>query len=147
MTDAVLSAVSESWGWTGIEPAAITATSPFGHLIIRDQAGAFWYLDPELRSLERIANDEPGLFAHMREPDVREIWEASALVDAARSRLGDPGSGKCYSLVPEALIEGNYAPENLWIISVAELVRFTGDFEHQTRDLPDGSTIALKVVD
>lgn len=143
----LVGAVMRGWGWTGIAPEAIRAVSPFGHLIIRDVAGDFWYLDPELRSLERIAGTETELFAHMNKPDVREVWQALALVDAARERLGDPGEGYCYSLKTMALLQGDYNHDNLCIIPVAELIDFTGDFERQTHHLPRGSKIQLKVVD
>ena len=143
----LIEAVRRGWGWTGIVPEAIGAVSPFGHLIIRDVAGDFWYLDPELRKLERIGSTEAELFEHMNKPDVREVWEALALVHAARRRLGEPDEGKCYSLKTMALLQGDYDHDNLCIIPVAELIDFTGDFERQTHHLPRGSKIQLKVVD
>ena len=146
MSDLV-EAVRSGWGWTGIVPEAIGAVSPFGHLIIRDVTGDFWYLDPELRALERIGRTEAELFAHMNKQDVREVWQALALVDAARERLGEPGEGRCYSLKTMALLQGDYAHDNLCTIPVAELIAFTGDFERQTHHLPRGSKIQLKVVD
>ena len=69
----------------------MTAISPFGHLIVRDSPGAFWYLDPELRALERIADNADELFVHMNDPEVREIWEAQALVERAHATIGAPG--------------------------------------------------------
>jgi len=143
----LLGAVREGWGWTGIDAAAVTAVSPFGHLIVRDAQGAFWYLDPELRSLDRVASDEPSLFAYLRDAEVQEIWEAMALVDAARVRLGAPEAGRCYSLKTHALLQGDYSHDNLCTIPIAELIRFTGDFEQQTRHLPEGSAVQLKVVE
>lgn len=147
MNDAVLLAVQEAWDWTEVSAEAVTASSRFGHLIVRDTMGSFWYLDPELRSFDRVATDEAGLFAHMGQQEVREIWQAEALVEAAAERLGAPGPDECYSLVPRALIAGDYAHENLWIVPLAELIRFTGDFERQTRHLPANSPISIKVVD
>lgn len=147
MTADLVDAVRDSWGWTGIDAAAVTAVSPFGHLIVQDAAGAFWYLDPELRSLDRIADDEPALFAHMGDPEVRQIWEALALVEAAYDRLGAPEPGRCYSLKTHALLEGDYSHENLCTVPIVELIRFTGDFERQTRHLPDGSAVQLKIVE
>ena len=143
----LISAVRRGWGWTGLVPESIGAASPFGHLIIQDVAGTYWYLDPELRSLERIANTQAELFAHMNKPDVREVWQALALVDAARENLGEPGEGNCYSLKTMALLQGDYNHDNLCIISIAELVQFSGDFERQTRHLPNGSKIEFKVID
>jgi hypothetical protein len=143
----LLEAIGRGWGWTGIVPAEIGAVSRFGHLIIRDVAGDFWYLDPELRTLERIGSTEAEVFAHMNKQEVREVWQALALVDAARERLGEPGEGQCYSLKTMALLRGDYGHDNLCIIPIAELIDFTGDFERQTHHLPPDSKIQLKVVD
>lgn len=147
MSEALLTAVREGWGWTGIDPELVTAVSPFGHLVLRDRAGAFWYLDPEMRLLDKIGGDETEMIAHMNQPEMREIWHAAPLVKAARDRLGEPGEGRCYSLKTLALLKGDYAHDNLCTIPIAELISFTGDFERQTRHLPDGAQVKLKVVD
>lgn len=147
MTTALVEAVRSHWGWAGIEPAQVTAISPFGHLVLRDRQGAFWYLDLELRTLDRIAEDETGLFAHMGDPEVREMWQADALVTRAKDKLGAAPEGHCYSLSIPALLEGNYASDDFWLPPVTELIACMGDIERQIRNLPDGSNITLKLVD
>lgn len=139
--------ICRHWGWTGIKPESVTAVSRFGHLVVKDVAAEFWYLDPELRELARIATSDVELAAYFSDEDVRLTWKAEALADAARTRLGEPGDGRCYSLKFSALIQGDYAPENLCTYSIAELIAVTGDFERQTRDWPEGQKFTLKVVD
>ena len=141
----LLAAVSTGWGWTGIQPRTIAAVSPFGHIVIEDVSAVYWYLDPEMRALTRIADDPGQLFAYMNDPEIREIWQAETLVDAARTRLGEPGEGHCYTLEPLALLKGDYSPDNLCILPIAELIHFSGDVERQIKDLPEGSTFQLKV--
>lgn len=147
MSAELVEAVRTGWGWQGIEPQAVLAISPFGHLVVRDNVGDFWYLDPELRTLERIAADEAGLFAHMNDPEVREVWLAEALVERAHAAIGAPGDGRCYSLSIPALLHGDYASNDFWHPPVTELIGAMGDIERQTRDLPDGSKVELKVKD
>lgn len=148
MTGAVLAAVREYWGWTGIDAEAVTAVSPFGHLIVRDRAGAFWYLDPEIRTLACIAQDEPGLFAYMAQPDVRELWLAEALVERARAAIGaPPDEDRCYALSIARLLAGDYSADDFWHPPVAELIGVMGDIEARTRGLPDGTEVQLKIVD
>jgi hypothetical protein len=147
VTLALVDVVREHWGWTGVAPAQVTATSPFGHLVVKDEDGAFWYLDPEIRELNRIADDDSGLARYFSDKVVRFTWDATVLVAAAHERLGPPGEGSCYSLKPHALLQGDYAPENLCILPIAEVVGWTGDVERQTRHLPQGASFALKVVD
>jgi len=143
----LLAAVIAGWGWTGIQPRTITAVSPFGHTVIEDEAAAYWYLDPEMRTLTRVADDPGQLFAYMNDPEAREIWQAEALVNAARARLGEPGEGRCYTLKPLALLKGDYSHDNLCTLPIAELIHFSGDLERQTKDLPEGSTFQLKVTE
>nr|WP_257215063.1 DUF1851 domain-containing protein [Sphingomonas sp. R-74633] len=100
-----------------------------------------------MRSLERIASDEAGLFAYMNDPEVREVWLAEALVERARAAIGPPGEGRCYSLSIPALLRGDYASNDFWHPPVNELIGAMGDIERQTRDLPDGSVVKLKVKD
>jgi hypothetical protein len=147
MIDPLADVIARDWGWTGIEPEAVTAVSAMGHALVRDRQGAFWYLDPELVTLEQVATDETGLFAHMNRPATRELWESLALVEAARERLGEPGQGRCYGFKVPPLLGGEYTPENLCTYPIAELVSFAGSLGLQTRDLPDGQKVVLKVVD
>ena len=147
MMDDLLDAVIDGWGWTGLQPATVTAVSPFGHLILRDASGHFWYLDPELRQVDRIAESDEALFSHMNDPEVKELWLAENLVEQALDRLGAPPPGSCYSLTPHALLEGDYSLENLWIVPIAELIRFAGDVERQIRHLPEGTKFELKVTE
>jgi hypothetical protein len=143
----LIEAIRTEWTWIEIDPEAVTAISQFGHLIVRDTAGAFWYLDPELRTLERIADDEAGLFRHMNDPEVREVWEARALVERAIERIGPPGPGRCYSLSIVSLLAGDYSKNDFWHPPLTELIGVMGSIERQTRDLPEGSAVALKIVD
>jgi hypothetical protein len=147
VSDALTEIVNQDWSWAGISAAAVTAVSPMGHLIVRDEAGAFWYLDPEMVTLEQVAIDETGLFAHMNQAETREVWESLALVEAAHDQFGDPGEGRCYALKVPALLGGEYVPENLCTIPIAELISFTGSLGLQTRDLPDGHKVVIKMVD
>lgn len=149
MSDELIEVIRTEWAWVPIAPEAVTAISPFGHAIVRDTDGAFWYLDPELRTLDRIATDEAGLFAHMNDPEVREVWEAQALVERAHAAIGAPGPGRCYSLSIAALLAGNYALDDFWHPPVTELIGVMGSIERQLRDqgVSDGAAVRLSVKD
>lgn len=149
MSAALIDAIRADWAWVPIDPDAVVAISPFGHLIVRDTQGAFWYLDPELRALDRVADDEPGLFAHMNLPDVREVWEAQALVERAHAAIGAPEPGHCYSLSIHALLQGNYAVDDFWHPPVVELIVAMGSIERQLREqgVPEGGAVRLILKD
>jgi len=147
LSAALVEDVRDYWGFTGISPEEIVAISPFGHLIVRESGGRFWYLDPELRTLESVAEDEAALTRYMTQPDVREIWEATLLVEQASALLGPPLPGRCFSLKPMALLAGDYASQDFWHPTISELIRFSGSVAEQTWDLPEGARYQIKLVD
>jgi hypothetical protein len=143
--DPVLQAVGTAWGWTGINPVAIEMISPFGHLLVRDTLGHYWYLDVELRTLEKIARSHENMVAYMNRPEVHKVWNAETLVQAARARLGELPEGHCYTFRANALLSGDYSVEHLCTLTIPDLISFVGDVERQTRNLPAGATFELKV--
>jgi len=143
----LIEAIRANWAWTGVEPERVTATSPFGHLIVRDIDGAFWHLDPEIRTLKRVVADERGLIAYMNDPEVRETWEARYHVGLARDKLGPAPPGRCYSFPIGALVEGDFTSRDFWLPPIAELIGVMGSIESQLRDVPDGQSVRFVVRD
>lgn len=141
-----VNALNTAWGWTGVEFAEIVAHSLMGHMLVTDKAGAFHYVDPELGTVT-LLGDEAAARDHMALDETQAIWRADALIDAATERLGWTPMGEVYSLTLPALIAGDYAPENLISIDFVKLIYLTGDLARQTRDLPDGAAVQLKVID
>ncbi|WP_159983362.1 MULTISPECIES: hypothetical protein [unclassified Novosphingobium] len=139
-----LHALRSAWGWTGVEFAEVVAHSLMGHMLVTDTAGLFHYLDPDLGTVT-LLGDEAAAQAHMALDETKVIWRADKLVDAALVRLGAPVIGEVFSLTPQALVAGDYAPENLIRIDLVDLIYLSGDIARQTRDLPDGAHINLKV--
>ncbi|GLK43556.1 MULTISPECIES: hypothetical protein [Novosphingobium] len=139
-------ALNAAWGWTGVHFAEVVAHSLMGHMLVTDDAGAFHYVDPDLGEVTPLGTEAEAR-AHMALDETKAIWRADALVDAAVKRLGPPASGEVYSLTPQALVAGDYAHEHLVRIDFVRLIQITGDLARQTRDLPEGALVNIKVVD
>ncbi len=146
MSARVLQALRRDWAWSGIAFEEVIATSRMGHLLLSDAQGVIHYLDPDLRQLLRLGSEEQTR-QFLADPEVALVWRAEKLVAAARERLGEPGEDEVYTLNAQAMLAGDYAEENLVIMPLAELISFTGQIAYQTRDLPEGATFELKVVD
>ena len=142
----IAAALRESWGWTEIAFAAVHSVSPMGHLVLSDSEGCYYYLDPELRSIDALGNEE-ATRTHFAQQETQDIWRAHALVEAARERLGEPPDGSIYTLKPLALLQGDYGYENLCILPLEELIRFTGDVSRQTKDQPERGQYEIKIVE
>lgn len=143
---AQLNALRSAWGWTGVEFAEVVSHSLLGHMLVIDRLGTFHYLDPDVGMVTPLG-DEAAAAAHMARDDVQVVWRADALVDAAAARLGPPAMGEVYSLRPQAMVAGDYAHENLIRIDLVDLIYLSGEIARQTRDLPDGAALNLKVED
>lgn len=141
-----LHALNAAWGWTGVTFTEVVAHSLMGHMLVVDSDGAFHYLDPDLCEL-RCLGDEAGAKNHMALGETQAVWRADALVDAAAERLGPPTVGEVYSLALPALLSGDYGHENLVKVDLVELIYLSGDLARQTRDLPEGALVNIKVVD
>ncbi|MEO0871889.1 MAG: hypothetical protein AAFY19_08025 [Pseudomonadota bacterium] len=137
---------NESWSWTGITAKRVRAQSPMGHLILSDENEQFFYLDPDGMVIVPLGTKAEAE-AHLAQADAQELWWGGDLVEAGKALLGEPPEGSVFSLKPEAMVQGHYAPENLWIISLEELIAFTGDLARQIKDLPDGMQIKFEVTD
>lgn len=138
-----LAALRGAWGWTGVDFAQVVAHSLMGHLVVADADGICHYVDPELGTVTRLGSEDETRDYLARE-ETQLVWRADALVDAAVRRLGPVEPGEVYSLTLPALLEGDYAPENLVRIELVRLIHLSGDLARQTRDLPDGAPVRLK---
>jgi hypothetical protein len=142
----IVSEVSESWGWVGLEPKEVIAENEFGNLIIKDTQGQFWRLCPEDVYCEVIAatTDEYNLL--IKDQEFMEDWLMLAMVEKAKISVGTLAPGYKYHMVIPGILGGEYGGENVKSAPLTELVRFSGNLGKQINELPDGAEIELKVV-
>ncbi|WP_298334756.1 hypothetical protein [uncultured Erythrobacter sp.] len=117
-----------------------------GHLLVSDPDEQFFYIDPDGMAVLPLGTKEEAQ-AHLDGEEANELWWGGELLKKGLERLGEPPEGSVINLKPMCLLEGNYSPENLWIVSLEELIHFTGSATEQIKDLPDGSQFELKIVD
>ncbi|MNX88207.1 hypothetical protein D3C86_1201680 [compost metagenome] len=54
---------------------------------------------------------------------------------------------QCYAFNTLPLLGGSYSEENVWVSPRQAWFTLTADIHRQTKDLPEGAVISLKVVD
>jgi hypothetical protein len=143
----LVEAIRQAWGWIGLEPVEVVGENDFGNLIIKDVDGKYWRLSPEECSCEVVASSRQELDALSNDQEFLHDWYMSALVSLANDICGPLTEGRKYSLKIPALLGGAYGGENLASAPLVELVRLSGHIAKETKDLPDGAQIKLRVVD
>lgn len=143
----LLHEIRDFWGWTGLNPVEIVGENAFGNLIIKDGDGRYWRLCPEDPYCLVVADNRADLDALSRDQEFLSDWYMSRLVEAAERALGTLSAGRKYCLVIPGALGGAYDVSNVKTVTLAELIRLSGDLASQIENLPDGTEINLKVVD
>lgn len=139
--------ICKAWGWKGIESAEVVAVNKFGNVIFTDQAGKYWRICPEELECKVIADSAASYEQVLNDPEFRQDWEMTRLVDIAEAKYGIQPVHRCFCLKMPGILGGAYELENIGTIRIGELIRFSGDVANQIKDLPPGSKIELKIVD
>ena len=143
----IVATIKQWWGWTGIEPIEVVAINAFGNVLVRDRASRTWRICPEDLYCRVVAEDAAQLGQLLKDAGFIEDWEMSALVHAAREKLGPLAEGRRYCLKVPGPIGGAYDAENIATAPIEDIISLSGDIANQIKDLPEGANITLKVVD
>lgn len=139
--------INQSWGWVGIDSVEVVDENDFGNLIVKDVDGKYWRLCPEDCYCEVIASNSQELNDLSVDQEFLQDWYMSALVSLAKDKLGPLSQGRKYCLKIPGLLGGAYDGDNLGTAPLVELIRFSGDLAKQTKELPSGTEVELRVVD
>src|SRR5438477_10751129 len=102
----MLDVIRESWGWSGLEPAAEMATNSFGNVIVRAADGAFWRICPEELACSCIAGDAREFATLWASDEFQLDWQMTRLAEIARATLGPTADDRCYCLKLPAVLGG-----------------------------------------
>ncbi len=137
----MLTTIRESWGWTGLDPAAVTATNAFGNVLVRAADGAYWRICPEELSCKVVAGNDAEFDALLGSEEFQIDWQMTRLVRIAQTALAPVAEDRCYCLKIPAVLGGKYDAANFGTISRRELIAFAGDIAEQIKHLPDGANV------
>ncbi len=147
MEQRLLDAVRQAWGWVGIEPKQMVAVNVFGNLLLKDTVGRYWRICPEELFAKIVADNEQSFNGLMADADFLKDWETVRLGELAVRELGAPDAGKCFCLKLPGVLGGEYQPENFGVTTIEELILSSGGMALQIKDVPDGGTIQIGIVD
>ena len=139
--------IRDAWGWIGIDPVAVVGENDFGNLMVEDTSGRYWRICPEDCYCKVVANNRQSLDAMSKNQEFLHDWYMRPLVEAAKRKVGPLSEGRKYCLKIPGLLGGEYGGNNLASAPLVELVRFSGSLAKQTKSIPAGTQVKLKVVD
>jgi hypothetical protein len=123
-----------------LDQFTLLEVSPFGELFLKDSTGAFCLLDINFGELKyaNVAGSDPALLF----PFTFDFVIAHAYIKAGRL----PEDGQCFGYKEPLVTRGSLQPDNVYVATTAEYISFMGDFHCQIKDIPDGTTVTLKVI-
>jgi hypothetical protein len=127
-------------------PRANVAENDFGNVIVEDIQRQYWRICPEDLSCILVSSTRADWDQLYASPGFQEDWAMLPLVSEATARLGTLGPGRKYCLKVPAILGGEYGGENLGTIDFSELISVSGDMAKQIADVPDGSSVEIRVV-
>jgi len=142
----ILDEIRTSWGWIGINPEEVIDENDFGNLIVKDTSGKVWRICPEEVYCKIIADKIDSYKSLKIDPEFSDDWLMEDIISDAKNRLGPLKPGYKYYLVIPGVLGGDYYGENVQSVPFYEVIRVSGDFGFQLKDLPEGAKVDLKVV-
>jgi hypothetical protein len=124
----------KDWSWLfDAGGAKILETSCIGDVVLRNSQGETLILD--------VVGGELRSYSETEKEMLENQDHLIAKLEAAGLKL-EPG--KCYGMKPTEIFKP-FEAENMYVATLNEYVSFMGYFHGQIKDLPDGTTVRLKV--
>jgi hypothetical protein len=133
--------------WADLLPnqVRILRTNLFGDVMLADRSGQVHMLERGAGVISLISPSEEDFWRRADRDE--DGWELRPLVDKCRAAGKALGAHQCYGFTTLPVFGGTYTEDNVWVCAWAEWFSFTGDIYNQTKSIPDGTKIILKVVD
>ncbi len=142
LTDALV-----SWEWLvgrDMTPLFLTLS---GDVFLRNEAGRTFWLDTGSGESQQVAESELEFDRAWADDARRGEWLLKDVVENLIASGNSPGAGQCFGYKVLPILGGDFDGENRVAVSAQEHVSVTGYLHSQLADLPDGSSIEVKVVD
>lgn len=141
--------VAKAWAWLVPEPWNSLVCSMVGGVFLERPDGGVHWLDTGTGLVEQVANNR----AHFEEimgtsPDLVDEWFLPPLIERLHTAGKKAGAGECYAFtILPVFAEGKYEVDNMFVVPVTEQFVGMADVHRQLSEIPDGTSVHVKVVD
>jgi hypothetical protein len=135
----------QNWTWLLPKEFSIWMVNRFGDLIIILDDGTVHLVDIGVGEMKKIADNRNDFEAKIDGEDNANDWLMIPLVDqlvASRILLNE---NQCYGFKQPLILGGDYAINNVAVISVGDYYGGYGSIHKQIEGLPDGTAVQIKV--
>jgi hypothetical protein len=136
-----LNTLAKDWRWlVDLDQFTLFEISPFGDLFLRDSSGAFCLLDINFGELQyaKTTGSEPALLFPI-------AFDMAIATDYIKAGLL-PIDGQCFGYKVQLVCGGSLKIENVYVANLSDYISFMGDFHSQIKDVADGETVQIKVI-
>lgn len=140
---------ARAWSWLVPEPWTPLVCSKVGGVFLEQPDGTVHWLDTSTGLVEQVATNGDHFEAIMRgSPNLVDEWFLPLLVERLHAADKKAGAGECYGFtILPVFVEGKYEVGNMFVVPVTEQFVGMADVHRQLSELPDGTSVHVKVVD
>ena len=142
----LLEVLRSTWAWLLPDPVRILMQNAFGNMLVACHDGTLWRVIPEALTAKKIRDDK-NFLAAFEDEAFREDWLLEGVADAALAALGPLREGQCYAFKTWPIMGGAFTPDNMYVATMTEWLGVSGEVGKQIKDLPNGATITLDIID
>jgi len=134
------------WKWLAPGEFSLLAVNAFGDLFIQDVHGRVYRLDVTSGTFSLIAASNEEFRAAAKDPKKKRDWFLEELTEQAEHKGCCPGKGQCVGgKIPFVFAQSTNAPDNMYVADLYEYVSFMGDLHEQTKDVPEGGQVRVRI--
>jgi hypothetical protein len=137
--------ILRDWSW--LLPATLTVwiMNRFGDLFVVLEDGAVHMLDVGGGTFAKVADSRGDFAKKLDEGDNANQWLMIPLIDRLVASGLTLRDGQCYGYKVPPILGGDYTVENACVLPIAEHYGVNASIHKQTKDLPDGTQVVVRL--
>jgi hypothetical protein len=139
--------LTKEWTWLVGTEKKVLLVSAIGDMFIADKAGKIYWLDIGSGDLNLIAETIQEFKDKLRNIEQVNEWFMIDLTTELKNSDKKLNGGQVYSYKKLPIIGGDYTVGNFAPLDIEEHFGYTGHLHRQIKDLPDGTSVEIKIVD
>jgi hypothetical protein len=140
---------AEAWAWLVPEQWTPVICSMVPGIFLEKPNGEIHWLDTGTGLVGKVADTRDGFEDILSSsPELVEEWFLPGLIDQLHAAGKRAAPGQCYGFtILPIFAEGKYKVDNMLVVPVREQFVGIAEIHRQLSELPDGTSVQMKIVD